>query len=101
MDPLRHPDLIEISRRLRNQLSRVLEAEQEAAAVTLRRRSSLRDRLLDAEDRNEEIALMCIDGITRRGRVAGVGVDHVVLETSATAAYVGISHIVAIEVSPL
>ncbi len=64
MDPLRHPDLIEISRRLRLQLSQVLEAEQEAAAITLRRRSTIRDRLLDAEDRNESVLITCVDGGT-------------------------------------
>jgi hypothetical protein len=100
MDPLRHPDLIEVSRRLRRQLNQVLEAEQEAAAISMRRRSSIRDRLLDAEDRNELIRVGCSDGITRMGRVAAVGVDHVVLETGGALAYVGIPHIVAVEVPP-
>jgi hypothetical protein len=97
MDPLRHPDLIEISRRLRHQLSQVLEAEQEAAAVTLRRKSTVRDRLLDAEDRNEEIRLTSADGTDRRGRVVAVGVDHVVLEKAAVTSMVSIAHIVAVE----
>lgn len=98
MDPLRHPDLIEISRRLRHQLCQVLEAEQEAAAITLRRRSTVRDRLLDAEDRNEEIRVACGEGTIRQGKVAAVGVDHVVLETGTAVSYVAIPHIVAIEV---
>ena len=100
MDPLRHPDLIEISRRLRLQLRQVLDAEQEAAAVTLRRKSTIRDRLLDAEDRNEVIHLACSDGSGRAGKVAAVGVDHVVLNTGTTFAYLGIQHIVAMEVRP-
>ena len=54
MDPLRHPDLIEISRKLRHQLEMVLAAEQEAAAATLRRRRTVRDRPLEAEDRGEQ-----------------------------------------------
>jgi len=99
MDPLRHPDLIEISRRLRHQLAQVLEAEQEAAAITLRRRSTLRDRLLEAEDRDEAIRITCIDGGSRRGNVSAVGVDHVVLENGETEAYVAIVHIVSIEVT--
>ena len=96
MDPLRHPDLIEISRRLRLQLSQMLEAEQEAAAITLRRRSTIRDRLLDAEDRNESVLITSIDGRDRSGTVGGVGVDHVVLETSGAAAYIALLHIVVI-----
>ena len=97
MDPLRHPDLIEISRRLRLQLAQVLEAEQEAAAITLRRRSTLRDRLLDAEDRGEIVRITCIDGAVRTGPVGAVGIDHVVLEAKGAATYVALLHIVAIE----
>ena len=100
MDPLRHPDLIDISRRLRLQLSQVLEAEQEAAAITLRRRSTIRDRLLDAEDRAEVVRAACTDGVGRTGEVAAVGIDHVVLNMDGTSAYVAISHIIAVEVAP-
>jgi hypothetical protein len=99
MDPLRHPDLIEISRRLRLQLSQVLEAEQEAAAITLRRRSTIRDRLLDAEDRAEIVLVTCTDGANRTGKVGAVGIDHVVLDMHDNTAYVAIPHIVAVEVA--
>jgi hypothetical protein len=99
MDPLRHPDLIEISRRLRLQLAQVLEAEQEAAAITMQRRSTIRDRLLDAEDRGEAVRIICTDGTTRTGMVSAVGIDHVVLEMSGSAVYVGLPHILAIEVA--
>jgi hypothetical protein len=99
MDPLRHPDLIEISRRLRLQLAQVLEAEQEAAAITMQRRSTIRDRLLDAEDRGEAVRITCTDGTTRTGMVGAVGIDHVVLEMSGSAVYVGLPHILAIEVA--
>lgn len=98
MDPLRHPDLIEISRRLRVQLAEVLEAEQEAAAITLQRRSTIRDRLLDADDRRDTVRVTCVDGTTRAGLVGAVGVDHVLLEVKGVAAYIGIAHIIAIEV---
>jgi hypothetical protein len=96
MDPLRHPDLIEISRLLRFQLAQVLEAEQEAAAITLRRRTTLRDRLLDAEDRNEIVRVTCTDGVVRTGPVGAVGMDHVVLEANG-AIYVALLQIVAVE----
>jgi len=97
MDPLRHPDLIEISRRLRLQMAQVLEAEQEAAAITLRRRSTIRDRLLDAEDRGETVRIACVDGAPRTGRVSAVGIDHVVLESSGGWACIAILHIVVVE----
>ncbi|MDH3261045.1 MAG: hypothetical protein OEM81_02290 [Acidimicrobiia bacterium] len=97
MDPLRHPDLIEISRRLRLQLAQVLDAEQEAAAITLRRRSTIRDRLLDAEDRGEAVRIACVDGATRTGRVGAVGVDHVILERDGATSCVAIVHIIAVE----
>ena len=99
MDPLRHPDLIEISRRLRVQLAEVLEAEQEAAAITLQRRSTIRDRLLDADDRRDAVRVTCVDGTTKTGLIGAVGVDHVLLELEGVAVYVGIAHIVAIEVA--
>jgi hypothetical protein len=97
VDPLRHPDLIEISRRLRLQLAQVLEAEQEAAAITLRRRSTIRDRLLDAEDRDETVRVTCVDGATRTGKIGAVGIDHLVLETNGATTYVAIVHIVVVE----
>jgi hypothetical protein len=99
MDPLRHPDLVEISRHLRLQLAQVLEAEQEAAAITLRRRRTIRDRLLDAEDRNEVVEVGCVAGNMRSGKVWAVGVDHVVLELKGRRAYIAIPHIVSVEVT--
>lgn len=99
MDPLRHPDLIEISRRLRLQLAQVLEAEQEAAAINLRRRRTIRDRLLDAEDRGEAIRVTCADGAQRTGQVGAVGVDHVMLMNDEMVAFVSIPHIAAIDVA--
>lgn len=97
MDPFRHPDLIDVSRRLRLQLAEVLEAEQEAAAITLRRRTTIRDRLLDAEDRNELVRITPIEGGARTGTVAAVGADHVVLDAGTTAVYVTLTHIAIIE----
>ena len=100
MDPLRHPDLVEVSRRLRLQLAEVLQAEQEAAAITLRRRSTIRDRLLDAEDRDEIVRVTSIDGRARTGSVAAVGADHVVLAMGNAAMFVPLMHIVVIESGP-
>lgn len=80
MDPLRHPDLIELSHLLRDQLDAVLNAEQEAAAAARRRRRTLRDRLLEAEDRGETITVGDVAGRQTTGRVTGVGADHVTLD---------------------
>lgn len=98
MDPLRHPDLIEISRKLRHQLEVVLAAEQEAAAATLRRRRTVRDRLLEAEDRGEDVSLVLASGPPLNGTVTAVGADHAVIGTPSGAQFVSLSHIVAMGV---
>lgn len=79
MDPYTHPDLIEISDTLHRQMDAVLAAEQEAAAITMRRRRTIRDRLLRAEDRNEAITVT--DGRSSwEGNVSAVGADHLALQ---------------------
>lgn len=98
MDPLRHPDLIELSRKLRRQLDTVLAAEQEAAAATLRRRRTLRDRLLDAEDRTEQVVIHTAGNRSWTGRVAAVGADHIMLEVSDREVFITLEECVALEV---
>lgn len=98
MDPLRHPDLVELSRKLRRQLDSVLAAEQAAAAATLRRRRTLRDRLLDAEDRTERITLHTASQ-SWTGTVAAVGADHVLLQQAEREVFVSLADCVAIEVA--
>jgi hypothetical protein len=95
MDPLRHPDLVDVSRRLRQQWERVVEAEQAAARTTRWRRRSLRDRLIDAEDRGEHTTLWCIDGRAAVGVVHAVGSDHVVLRFGQRSRFVLLHQIVA------
>ncbi|GBD85949.1 hypothetical protein BMS3Abin02_02370 [bacterium BMS3Abin02] len=82
MDPLRHPDLVELTRRLRSQFEEVLGAEQEAAATLHRRTRTLRDRFLDAEDRQESAIVVTVEGSIVAGTITGVGLDHVTLEGS-------------------
>lgn len=78
MDPLLHPDLIEVSGTIQRQMDAVLAAEQEAAAITMRRRRTVRDRLLHAEDRDEQVTVT--DGrSTWQGKLTAVGADHVAL----------------------
>lgn len=77
MDSLRHPDLVEMAGELRHVIDAVLGAEQAAAAVAHRRLRTLRDVLIEAEDRGQVIA---ID--TAAGSIDGrpsIGADHVVL----------------------
>ena len=95
MDPLRHPDLIDISRRLRSQWERVVEAEQDAARATWWRRRTLRDRLIDAEDRSEHATIWCIDGRSAVGQVEAVGSDHVVIRAGDRQRFVLFHQIVA------
>ena len=95
MDPLRHPDLVDVSRRLRRQWERIVDAEQDAARATWWRRRSLRDRLIDAEDRGERATLWCIDGRAAIGIVRAVGSDHVVLHSGDNNRFVLMHQIVA------
>jgi len=76
----RHPDLVELEGRLTRHLDHVLEAEQRAAAIAVRRAASLRDRLLDAEDREAQVVVWPRDGGPVEGRPQ-VGYDHVAVDT--------------------
>ncbi|NIA24381.1 MAG: hypothetical protein GWP04_02295 [Gammaproteobacteria bacterium] len=87
MDPLRHPDLVELTRRLRSQFEEVLGAEQEAAATLHRRTRTLRDRFLDAEDRQERAVVVTVEGSTIDGTITGVGLDHVTLDGSVVSLF--------------
>ncbi len=98
-DPLRHPDLVRLGRRMRDHLDETLDAEQHAARAAALRRRTVRDVLLDAEDRGREAILSCADGEIYRGPVAAVGADHVTLAgDGSTQRFVVIAHIVSVEV---
>lgn len=96
-DPLRHPDLVRLGRNLRDQLDETLDAEQHAARSAARRRRTLRDRLLTAEDRGQVARLSCADGQLYRGVVDAVGADHVVLREGAAERTVMLAYIVALD----
>jgi len=97
MDPNQHPDLERLGRVLRRQLDDTLEAEQVAARAAALRRRSMRDRLLEAEDRIEEVVLSTIDGQIHRGVVDAVGIDHVVVLDGASERFVSLTHVVSLE----
>ncbi len=99
-DPLRHPDLARLGRALRDQLDETLDAEQHAARAAARRRRSLRDALLEAEDRRAAVRVSCIDGQLYRGTVVAVGTDHVALADGEGAErLVALAHVVTVQVS--
>ena len=97
MDPFGHPDLQRLGRSMRDQLDDTLDAEQRAARAAARRRMSLRDRLLESEDRTERVVISTTDGQIYNGMVEAVGIDHVVVVEGETDRYVASAHIVALE----
>lgn len=96
MDPFRHPDLETLGRTLRDRLDETLNAEQSAARSAARRRRTIRDCLLEAEDRTDAVVISAADGHTYRGVVDAVGVDHVVLVDGHRITRVAISHVVSL-----
>ena len=95
-DPLRHPDLEVIGRRLRQQLYETLDAEQAAAREAAIRRRGLRDRMLEAADRQEHAVVSCTDGEIHRGLVTAVGIDHVVLRDGPADRFITLQHVVSV-----
>ena len=98
MDPFSHPDLEQLGRVLRDRLDETLVAEQSAARSAALRRRTLRDRLIESEDRGEDVLLAGSDGQMYRGTVAAVGADHVVLHESGRDRFVALTHVVSMEV---
>lgn len=93
MDPLRHPDLIEVSRTLRHQIDAVLTAEQQAARATMRRRRTIRDRLLEAEDRGEPVEISLCTGARVSGVLVAVGADHLLITSPPNETFVHLDHV--------
>jgi len=94
VDPLYHPDLVVLDHRLTARFAAVSAAEHEAAVIAHRRTTTLRDRLLEAEDRLESATVYLSDGSRRQGKVMSVGLDHVAIGSSLLA----LAHIVGFEV---
>lgn len=87
-----HPDLVEIDRHIRHHLERVLRAEQEAANLNRRRRASLRDRLIDFEERRDPVVISQ-SGTEIAGVVDNVGVDHIDLVSASGPVIIAIGSI--------
>lgn len=97
MDPFSHPDLEQLGRALRDRLDETLDAEQSAARSAALRRRTLRDRLIESEDRGEDVVLGGSDGHVYRGAVTAVGIDHVVLRESDRERFIALAHVVSME----
>ncbi len=97
MDPFSHPDLERLGRALRVRFDETLDAEQSAARSAALRRRTLRDRLIESEDRGEDVVLGGTDGHVYRGCVLAVGIDHVVLRESGRDCFVALAHVVSME----
>lgn len=100
LEPLGHPDLAALGRRLRAEMDETLDAEQSAARAAARRRRTLRDLFLTLEDRADPAALWAVDGRCYRGTVRAVGTDHVELASADGLRLVAFAHVVAVEVLP-
>ena len=87
-----HPDLVEIDRHIRHHLERVLRAEQDAANLNRRRRASLRDRLIDLEERSDPV-IISRAGTEITGVVDSVGVDHLDLVSASGSVIIPIGSI--------
>jgi hypothetical protein len=97
LDPLRHPELARLGRTLRRRIDDTLDAEQAAAEAAARRRRSLRDVLLSAEDRTDTLIVTSSDGVVRTGIVSSVGIDHLTLtDDHDRTTVVAIDHVVAV-----
>ena len=77
-----HPDLVDLGRRLQRRLEDVLEAEHRAAAVEMRRTSTLRDRLIEIEDRESPVVVWTVGGGRFEGRRLTMAGDHVEITTT-------------------
>lgn len=97
MDAFDHPDLAEVGARMRRHLADVAAAERWAARIAARRRRSLRDLLIDAEDRDADVTITTATGNAVDGAVIAVGADHVCIATSDRVAVVAIPAVVAVE----
>lgn len=90
-----HPDLVEIDRHIRNHLDRVLRAEQEAADLTRRRSATMRDRMIDLEERAESVVVVHHGGESA-GVVENVGADHFDLASASGSVTLALGSVTAV-----
>ncbi len=96
-DDIHHPDLVEIDRHLTIRLDAVLEAEQEAAAVSARRALTLRDRLILAENQSSTVSVTTYTGVVT-GRIEAVSADHVELSCASSGHLIPLRSILSVRI---
>ena len=97
MDSLRHPDLVEISTKIKQTLDAVLHAEQTAAVVARQRQRNLRDVVLELEDRSCSVRISTTGQRWPAGVIVGVGIDHLLLNLGAEPVLISFHAISSIE----
>lgn len=95
LDDVRHPDLVDLDHRLTIRLEAVLDAEQEAAAVSARRILTLRDRLILAENQNATATVWTRAGVVS-GAVTAVCSDHIEVTQTTVTSLVPLDSILAV-----
>ena len=96
MDPFQHPDLERLGMRLQQQLDEVLEAEQYAAYISARRRRTMRDQLIEWEDREQRVVAITASN-RYRGCLDAVGADYVVVALDGGTVAIPLDQLVAVE----
>lgn len=99
VDSVTHPDLVALGRVLRDRMDRTLDAEMEAARAAARRRRTLRDVALEAEDRRSEVLVTTTDGAVHHGVIRAVGADYLDLDDGGSIAVV-LDHVVSLVIRP-
>jgi hypothetical protein len=90
-----HPDLVDLDGRIRLRLEAVLQAEQESAAVFVRRSAGLRDRLLELEEGAHQVEVLTPVS-HHRGTLVAVGKDHLEISAPEGAALIAFKRVVAV-----
>ena len=100
MDPLRHPDLVEVGRRLRDAFDRAAAAELETARVAHARTRGLRELLLEWEDAGHRLTVCAGTQTLEATGIHAVGVDHVVLTAHGRHMAIPFEAISVVEATP-
>lgn len=82
---------------MQQRLDRILETEQEAAAALVRRTTTFRERLLDAEDGLETVTVTMASGTTVQGVLEAVCPDHLEVRGLHRTALVVLEQVAVVE----
>ncbi len=68
-----------------------------AARAAARRRLTLRDYLLGAEDASRPVTIATADGAVHAGKLEAVGTDHIQVTSAGRSRIIAIDHITSVE----